>query len=415
MAIDTRTIPIIDTHEHIARIYAWKPEDIGLLHVLLENHYLMADVASAEASAAGAEWNDPDKGLMPLVALMAAGGKLPQDKETEAVEWLIDRLPLVAQTSDWKSEQIALHDLFGLNDYLLTRENWRAVDERVRERYRDREAWYKEVFERANIKTLLWCYGAPLFTGPCRAVLNLGDFTVRQRGGAKNFETLKTVFADWFKGKVDELRPASLKVGTAYGRDIAIPQRSGKEADVALLAMNSNQVLNTSVAVTDFIHDLAADACAEKGLPMQIHTGYLAGNTYENDLHKTYAARMEHFLARHPKTRFDIFHGSFPQWGEVLTLARHYPNVYVNMCWVPSTSESIAEAMLAAALDAVPVNKIMYGGDAHSPEMAYGIAQLFRGVVERVLAKRDCPDSVRTQAAEWILWRTASQLYHIEV
>jgi hypothetical protein len=415
MAIDVKAIPIIDTHEHIARIYAWKSEDIGLLHVLLENHYLMADLASADPNSAGVEWNDPDRGLVPIVALTAAGGKLPKEKEAEAVEWLIARLPLVAHTSDWKSEQIALHDLFGLNDYLLTRDNWRAIDERVRERYRDREAWYKEVFERANIKTLFWCYGKPLFTGPCRAVLDLGDFTARQRGGAKNFETLKLVFADWFRGAVDELQPASLKVGTAYGRDIAIEEHPGKEADTALLAMNSNQVLNTSLAVTDFVHDLAAEACAEKGLPMQIHTGYLAGNTLENELHKTYAARMERFLARHPGTRFDLFHGSFPQWGEVLTLARHYPNVFVNMCWVPSTSESIAEAMLTAALDAVPVNKIMYGGDAHSPEMAYGVAQLFRGIVERVLEKRDCPDTIKTDAAEWILWQTASELYGIAI
>ena len=57
MAIDTRSIPIIDTHEHIARIYAWKPEDIGLLHVMLENHYLMATLAAGIPSANIIVWD----------------------------------------------------------------------------------------------------------------------------------------------------------------------------------------------------------------------------------------------------------------------------------------------------------------------------------------------------------------------
>lgn len=411
--VDLESIPVIDTHEHVVFQYKWAPEQMRLPHLLLENHYLMNIIASSDPASAGREW---DKGpIAPLEMIGRAGGTLDGEGLAEAMRWFTQRLPKVAHTSDWAAEGMALADLFGLDDFLITADNWQPIDARVRAAYADRQAWHSSILQRAHITTLFWCYKKPLLAGPCRSVLTLSEFGIRPRGDTLSAEKLQTDFLKWLDDEIAEFDPVAFKVGSAYSRDIEIVQRSPQEVEKALNKLTVEETITSSNVISDYIHDLAADACGKRRLPIQVHTGYLAGNAFTNPLHKTYAARMEPFIARHPGTLFDIFHGSFPQWGEAVTLARRYPNVYLNTCWVPSTSESMAEAMLDAALDAVPANKIMWGGDAHSVEMAYGILKLFRGILSRVLEKRRAPAAAKHAAAEWILWRSAAELYNLDI
>ena len=384
---------------------------MGLLQILLENHYLMADIAAADPEAAGGDWLDYMK---PLAMLAEAGGTLREDERAEAVKFITDRLPLVAHTSDWKAMRMALSDLHGLDDFLVTGENWRALDESVRQRYADRPAWHREILERAGVETLFWCYDEPELEGPCRSVFTLSGFCDGRRGDVSSRNELVEAFSNWLTGRISALKPVALKIGTAYSRPIFFESRTGRDVDEALSSMEPAQLLSENRVVHDFLHHLAADACAELSLPIQIHTGHLAGNIFENSLTATYAALLETFVAMHPETRFDIFHGSFPQWGEALVLARHYPNVFLNLCWVPSTSQTMAASFLDAALDAVPVNKIMWGGDAHSVEMAYGVLGQFRELLSRVLDRRSEPERLRREAAEWILWKSAAELYDLD-
>lgn len=413
--VDLESIPVVDTHEHIENVYRWRAEDTGLAHLLLENHYLMAVLAAADPRYAGREWNDLHRPIEPLAILRSADGAPSPDQEQSIRRYFIERLPLVAHTSDWKSMELALSQLYGLEEPLVTAQNWPSLDKAIRRRYAERAPWHRDVFARGNIKTVFWCYGKPLIEGPFRSVIPLGHFLARAKGQIKDSDALSGALAEWLDGVREELDIISLKIGSAYRRDTAIEIRSRPEVDAALATISAEEALMSNAVVDDFIHDLAAEACQERSLVVQVHTGYLAGNSFENRLQRTYAARMEPFFARHPGVCFDVFHGSFPQWGEAVTLARHYPNIYLNTCWVPSTSESMAEAMLDAALDAVPVNKIMWGGDAHSPEMAFGVLRLFQRIVGRVLERRSTPIRLRHEAAEWILWKSAAELYRLEI
>jgi len=415
MELDLHDIPVVDTHEHIENMYRWRGEDTGLGHLLLENHYLMAVIAASDPKYAGREWNDPENPVEPLALLRDTGGELSEHEGELVRDYFLERLPPVAHTSDWKSMELALRELHGLRGYHITAKNWDALDRAVRQRYSERAAWHRDIFARGNVKTVFWCYGEPLVEGPFRSVVSLGEFLGRTKGGIEDSDALAGALAEWLDGQRRELDIVSLKIGSVYRRDGLIAKRSRREADDALRSMSAQETLMSNAVVDDFLHDLAADACAERALVVQVHTGYLAGNSFENELRNTYAARMETFFARHPRTRFDVFHGSFPQWGEAVTLARHYPNIFLNTCWVPSTSESMAEAMLDAALDAVPVNKIMWGGDAHSPEMAFGILRLFQRVLKRALEKRAEPTRMRCDAVDWILFRSAAELYGLEM
>ena len=386
---------------------------MGLLHLVLENHYLMALIAAADPSTAGRTWYD--EGVTPYAALVKAKGHLPPAEETAAVQYIIDRLPRVALTSDWKAFQYALRDLFGMSDFLLTRENWAAIDSRVRKSYRKRDDWYRSIFAKAGTRLAFWCYGKPLLEGPLRGVLSVGEFLRRPRGGVNNSAALTAAFDSWVDEAVAAYNPVSMKVGFAYYRDIAIAGPRARQVDAALKALRPGAPLVRSRAVDDFVHALAAGASARRGLPLQVHTGILAGNVYEQPLPLTYVTRIEPFIAAHPQTRFDIFHGSFPQWGEAIALARKYPNVYLNLCWVTTLSETAAESMLDTALDAVPVNKIMWGGDAHSPEMAYGVTVLFREILDRVLNRRNEGRKLTLESADWILQRSAAELYGLPI
>lgn len=407
------SLPVIDTHEHIGFVYKWRPEVMGLLHLCLESHYMMASIASADAKAAGHEWQD--EGISPWHEAIEAKGILSPESYEASMHWIIDRIPLIAQTSDWKAFQYTLRDLFGMEDFVLTRENWRAIDERVREKYHDREAWHREILERAAVKTAFWCYGKPLLAPPCRGVLDIAGFANHPRAKVQSAAELRAAFDAYVANAVADYNPVSMKVGFAYYRNIAIAPAPEGDVDAALASLSPEAPLRQSRLVDDFIHGEAARVSAERSLPLQVHTGTLAGNAYETPLGGSYAVNLEPFITRHPGAKFDIFHGSFPQWGEAVTLARKYPNVYLNMCWVPTLSESMARSMLSAALDAVPINKILFGGDAHSPEMAYGIVVLFREILADVLARRAAPPKLMRGAAEWILHRGASELYRISI
>ena len=411
--MDVSKIPVIDTHEHIDNIYRWNPEDVGLLHVLMENHYLVADIVAADPANAGKSFTEP--GISPRYDLDQAKGKLSSAEYEKAVRWFIERLPLVAHTSDWKSEWFGLRDLYGLKDPLITEKNWSAIDKRIRKRYENRDKWYLEIFDRARVKTLFWCYGEPKLKGSSRAVIHHNDFIWRECGDIRDTASLADAFNRFMDGEIQKHNPVSLKIGSAYNRDINFIKRTLEEVDAALRKAEPKTCFAQIPEVSDFIHQLMAELSARTGIPVQIHTGILAGNTLMNPLTATYASRADAFFARNPGTRFDIFHGSFPQWGEAVAIARRFPNVWLNTCWVPTLSESMCQAMLNAALDSVPVNKIMWGGDSHSPEMAYGVLKLFRGIVGRVVSSRGADAKLAREAAEWILWRSAAELYKLSV
>ena len=66
------------------------------------------------------------------------------------------------------------------------------------------------------------------------------------------------------------------------------------------------------------------------------------------------------------EAKFDLFHGGYPYTGELLALAKNFPNVYLDLCWLHIISPTAAVCMLHEAIETVPVNKIFaFGGRLH--------------------------------------------------
>jgi predicted TIM-barrel fold metal-dependent hydrolase len=103
-------------------------------------------------------------------------------------------------------------------------------------------------------------------------------------------------------------------------------------------------------------------------LPVQVHTGHMAG--LRNRVDKANAALFTRVLELHSEVRFDLFHGNWPYAGDMLFLIKNYPNVYMNMCWVNIIDPAYSSRLLERAVLTAPHVKVMgFGGDYDFPEL----------------------------------------------
>ena len=113
-------------------------------------------------------------------------------------------------------------------------------------------------------------------------------------------------------------------------------------------------------------------------LPVQIHTGHMAG--LRNDIVKANAIGLTSLIELHPNTRFDLFHANWPYSGELLFMAKNYPNVAIDFCWTNIIDPIYCQNMFKQALSSVPHGKIHgYGSDyGGSVDRAWAHASIAR-------------------------------------
>jgi predicted TIM-barrel fold metal-dependent hydrolase len=152
-------------------------------------------------------------------------------------------------------------------------------------------------------------------------------------------------------------------------------------------------------------HHLVSLADAH-GVPFQIHTGLHAGNG--NFLTNSRPTDLTNIFLKFPRVTFDLFHIGYPYWRECAVLAKTFPNVNIDFCWMHIVSPSGARAALHEMLDSVPASKIMgYGGDYRYPELSYGHLVIARRNIARVLAERveagANTEGEAAQIGQWLL------------
>ena len=135
-------------------------------------------------------------------------------------------------------------------------------------------------------------------------------------------------------------------------------------------------------------------------LPVQIHTGHIAGNY--NDVAKANAAGLVKLIELHQKVRFDLFHANWPYAGDLLFLAKNYPNVAIDFCWTHMIDPVYSQRMLKQALSSVPHWKIHgYGSDLlGSADRAWAHASIARDNVAIALSEMVDMDYLGLQDAK---------------
>lgn len=195
----------------------------------------------------------------------------------------------------------------------------------------------------------------------------------------------------------DQGRLAAIKIGMAYGRDLTVTDPTHHEAELAFNAIRSrklayggrqqnNGAVDAAAArpLGDYLfHALMQRAHAEN-LPVQIHTGYLAG--VRGALAGTRAMNLLPVIEKYRTVRFDLFHASWPWTSEMGAIGKNYPNVWLDMCWAWTMNPAQSERALSEWLDAVPFTKIFgYGADSGVPWMNVGYSLQARQGMANVL------------------------------
>ena len=121
-------------------------------------------------------------------------------------------------------------------------------------------------------------------------------------------------------------------------------------------------------------------------LPVQIHTGHMAG--IRNDIVKTNAIGLTKLIELHRNVRFDLFHANWPYGGELMYLGKNYPNVSIDFCWANIIDPIYCQRLFQQALSAMPHGKVHgYGSDyGGSTDRAWAHAQIGRDNIAIALA-----------------------------
>lgn len=387
-------IKIINTHEH----QRWFPQYDGHninFYTLLNHSYLQADLVSAGAPQLNIEAiNSGD-----LNALWETYGR---------------SLDFSRNTSYYSHFLIGFKILYGYDEPFFTKEGIRALSEKIAAKYENREGWYAEAFEKAGFETMFvdqyWApFNTELDPKYFTLVFNINNLvsattqrTVKYREDAPSSQNLykladeegyaiKTLddylaFADHLFQKFLDHDAVCLKNSMAYGRTLFyedVPYEKAKE----LFSLDSSSLSQEErKSLEDFMFHWICEKSIDLDLPIQIHTGYLAGSG--NNLENGRPIKLNNLFLKHRKAKFSLFHGGYPWTGEFAALGKMFPNVYLDLVWLPQISREAAVQGLDEMLDCVPYNKFFWGGDCHFIEESTGSLEFGKSVVAEVLARR---------------------------
>ena len=128
---------------------------------------------------------------------------------------------------------------------------------------------------------------------------------------------------------------SALKSSIAYDRSIMIEKISAEEAQAAMGFDRKEPSEAVIRKFQDYVFDVICEIAAAIKMPLQIHTG-LGLMVDSNPM------QLRNLIVRHPKTTFVLMHGGYPWMDDICGLVHVYPNVIVDLCWLPLISPSAA-------------------------------------------------------------------------
>lgn len=211
----------------------------------------------------------------------------------------------------------------------------------------------------------------------------------------KEIKTLKdwlTIIDWWFDNFGKHAK--GIKIGTAYFRRLNFTRNKiDNKNELFLKKINSQELTSEEEKLLqDYLFWYCIDKATEYKLPVKLHTGqYAMNNIMDMNLLKTNATDCANLCKQAPNTQFVFFHICYPYYEEMLSLAKHYANAYIDMCWSWTLNPIAAKDFLKKFILTVPNNKIFtFGGDdiivenlvGHSIIARKGITQALTELVE---------------------------------
>lgn len=418
------SIKVIDTHEH-QRPWPLPGQGEANFYTILNTAYLKADLVSAGAPPLHAGLTS-SVGLDSLWTLY--GPYLDQCRNTSYYGHLVEGFRL----------------LYGLREPYFTRSNIEELSRRIRQNYSDPVRWRREAFGKASFELMLndqwWDQlrtetdfeGHALVMRIDQYLVSIAERSLLRSDAAdtlsnpfhragregielESLDDFLSFARTWFL-RFAERGAVCAKTANAYHRSIDYAVVSRGEAEKLFARPSESLSPTDKKALQDFMFRWCVSLCDSLGLPLQIHTGYLAGNS--RDLENGHPMKLLEIFQSFPQQRFSLFHGGYPWFQDIGAIGKNYPNVTLDLVWLPQISRESAESALGQWLDAVPYSKIFWGGDCATIEEATGSLEYGRQAVAGVLAERigrgDMSPELARTIAKGILRENAVRWFSLE-
>jgi len=393
-----RSVPAIDTHDHL-----W-PFDKLPGYVETENGKGM--------NLAGLWQNSYYRWVHPLTP-WKPGGKFT-DWWSKAKHDFAD----ARTASFYRYQVIALKDLYGVDFDTITDEQARELDRKIYRNYLDRRWLYEVITEKANIELMVndpyW--GRFDFKEEYPFAVQVLNVTTLTRGFhpsefdksaddpyafAKKHELKAGTLAE-YESVLDRLFATAkekgmvgLKTTLAYQRTLHFERVTKERAEEVFGKPRTKLTPEQVKTFEDYIFWRLTALSAKHDLPFQIHTG-------DARLQGSNPMLLLDLIAANPKTKFILFHGGYPWVSETAGIVMRHRNVWIDSCWLPTISSTMARRAYHEWLDVAPSNRILWGADCNHAEGIYGATELTRRCLSDVLAERVERGELREEDAKRI-------------
>jgi hypothetical protein len=377
--------PVVDTHDHL-RPAAQLPEPMTVAG-LLRSSFIARSMRDADGSPTGSV-DDRTVSRWAENTWEATADVIAKVRFTSYYHWLLR----------------GLVELYDLPQPELTSAGWEQLNAELPARYSD-PAWPGTVLDRAHIETVIWDpfwrpgtweghdprllpsfrISSALVAFHPDAVDYVGCNLIRDWSGHFNLDVRAlSDLEELIDRLLDENVRAgcrSLKSPIAYDRSLAIGPGKRTDAEKVVGRAPANVTEDEGRAFGDYVMRFLLDRARDRGLVVQVHTG-MARLSGSNPL--LLASQIEQY----PEVVFDVFHGGYPWIHEVGALAQNYPNVRLNLAWLPQLTTEAAVVALKEWLQVVPqTDRISWGADSWTVEEMYGALVGAKHVVSRALSE----------------------------
>jgi hypothetical protein len=223
-----------------------------------------------------------------------------------------------------------------------------------------------------------------MFAGP-----NIESYSKPAGIDVKNLADWHRVLDWWFE--TYSPYAVAVKSQNAYSRDINYENVPAERAKPVFTKRLSGEHLTSAEQklLEDHLFWYSVKAATKANLPVKLHTGYYAGQNgmplsrlINNPGSATSLCRTA------PDARFVFMHICYPYYEEILSVAKHYTNAYIDMCWSWIINPIAAKDFLKKYLVTAPANKILtFGGDYIPVEPVLGHAVVARRGIALALSE----------------------------
>jgi hypothetical protein len=407
--------PLVDSHEHLieekerlekrVRCDDWS---------LLMSHYLDSDLLTAGM---------PPEDHRRLFAQDVS----PVEKWKLLAPWW----PVVKNTGYGQAVAIAIRELYGVDELS------EKTIEKVQEKYEElrKPGFYRKVLTNvARIHSCqVNCLSRPFMESQLADLLlqdisflgmhigpDVESYAPPTGIEVKDLADWHSVINWWFNKYADYA--VAVKSQAAYRRDLDYEDvPAEKAAPVFKRQINGEPISNEDrKLLEDHLFWYCVRKATEKNLPVKLHTGYYAGQNYmplarlaENPV------SVSDLLRRAPETTFVLMHICYPYYEDLISLAKHYTNAHIDMCWAWIINPAASVQFLKHYLVTAPANKVLtFGGDYIPVEPVVGHAAIARRGITRALVELVEEGWLTSSAAmdliEPIMCGNGKRIFHLD-